>query len=328
MLTKTDLTIIGGGPAGISAAVNAASEGLCTILVDSTQKFGGQAGSSSLIENFLGFPEGISGEELTKRSIRQADRFNVDFKAPFNVVDIQKNNDGWTIVNDDDESIECKVVLLAMGIQYRSLSAKNIARFIGAGVSYGSPSLSENYFGKTIGIIGGANSAGQAAVYLSSCPECKILLIIRSNRLEDKMSAYLVNKIKSAPNIEVFTNSEVTQACGINELKSVILSKNGILGEINLDRLFILIGAKPKTSWLKGKIVLDDNGFIVTGNDVILSDIYKGYNSSLKPLPSETIPGVFAAGDVRADSVKRVANAVGDGARAINDIHKYLSSTK
>jgi thioredoxin reductase (NADPH) len=335
-ITEVDIMIIGGGPAGLSAAINAASEGLSTILCDSTQRFGGQAGSSSLIENFLGFPDGVSGELLTKLAIKQAAKFNVDFKAPFNATRImKKSNDTFDVCSDDEEIVNCKVVLLAMGVNYKSLNARNIARFIGCGVSYGSPSLSENYSGKIIGVIGGANSAGQAAHFLSSCIDCKVVLIIRGDKIEDKMSRYLIEKIEKSPNIEVLTHTEVIDARGGTDLEGVIIKTKDGNKDIDMERLFILIGAKPKTVWLKDVVVLDDNGFILTGNEVSHHKIWtrggrkwNKMNGIYKPLSSETVPGIFAAGDVRASSVKRVSNAIGEGARAINDIHQYLAKWK
>jgi thioredoxin reductase (NADPH) len=306
-----DLAIIGGGPAGISAAVCAASEGLKTVIIDNSPKgFGGQAGTSSLIENFFGFPEGVTGSELTQRGIAQAAKFNVHFKAPFNVAKVERC-DNLFHLSDDDDILTSKTVLLAMGISYKLHDAINLSRFTGNGVSYGSPSLSENYDGKTIGIVGGANSAGQAAVYLASCMHCKVKLIIRSGSISDKMSSYLVAKVLSLPNIEILTDTDLIEARGGEVLEEVIISQGYQINPLKLDKLFILIGAKAKTAWLKSLVQVDDSGLIRTGNG---------------GRQMQAMPGIFAAGDIRSGSVKRVAAAVGEGARAVNDIHAYLAS--
>jgi len=324
-----DLVIIGGGPAGLSAAINAASEGIKTTMCDAQPQFGGQAGTSSLIENLMGFPEGISGKELAMKSIQQASKFDVDFRAPFNAVNLTRSKNGWTVTDDDGEQISCKTVLLSMGVSYRSLNAKNVARFIGnGGISYGSPSITDSYSGKTVGVVGGANSAGQAAVYLGQCSECQVKLIIRSGSITDKMSTYLCNKIASMPNIEVIVDSEISEAKGVSCLSGVSLKQKDGYREIEMERLFILIGAKPKTNWLKGIVPMDAFGFICTGESSYKKlaetgeeDIFEGR----LPLYTECLPGIFVAGDVRVNSVKRVAAALGEGSRAVNDVHQYLS---
>lgn len=321
---KCDVLIIGGGPAGLSAAVNAASEGLKTIICDAANRFGGQAGSSTLIENLVGFPEGISGEELTRRSVTQAGKFNVEFKAPFNTVGLARNPDGgWIAISDEDEMIEARAVLVSIGVTYKALHAKNIARYIGCGVSYGSPSLSENYSDKTICIIGGANSAGQAAVYLAGCSNCNVVLIVRGNSLEAKMSTYLVDKIAEMPNIRVITETEVVEADGYDKLEHITIKNNKTGEEERLDatKLFILIGAKPKTAWLRGVVPLDDAGFIIAGGNTC------GMNpeAGRKLLFTEAVDGLFVAGDIRSGSTKRVSSAIGEGSRAVSDIHTYFA---
>lgn len=326
-----DLLIIGGGPAGLSAAVSASSEGLNVIVVDSAGKFGGQAGSSSLIENFLGFPDGISGDELTQKSLEQATKFKTEFLSPFNAIKLETTPEGLhKVVSDMNDSIICKTILLATGVNYRSHTAQGLSRFIGYGVSYGSPSLSESFKNvQTIVIIGGANSAGQAAVHLASCSECEIKLVVRANSVTDRMSDYLIKKIESFSNIEVLLNTEVVQAKGIGHLQSVVVRDPSGEREIPTTRMYILIGAKPKTLWLQGTVVLDKNGFIVTGADVFAEPTGEGLwprtDKFRPPLSMETIPGVFAAGDVRAQPLKRVAGAVGEGAKAVTDIHSYLA---
>lgn len=313
---KYDLLIIGGGMAGLSAAVNAASEGLSTIVCDGSFQFGGQAGTSSLIENLLGFPQGITGADLTVKAVEQASKFNTEFRAPFNVVGLTQVNGYWVATGDDDETITAKAVLLAMGVTYRYLQAPGISRFVGNGVSYGSPSMSESFAGKTITIIGGANSAGQAAVYLSQCKDCHVKLLIRGNSLEDKMSTYLCEKITSADNIEVMVNTEVREAHGADKLDSVTITRKGVPETMHTDRLFVLIGAKPKTSWLRSTpIKLDENGYIITDDSLNVNSTL-GYE--------EMVYGMFAAGDIRSGSVKRVSSALGEGSIAVNAVHKYI----
>lgn len=340
------LVIVGGGAAGLSAAINAASEGVSTILCDSASQFGGQAGTSSLIENLMGFPEGISGKDLMMRSVEQASRFNVDFRAPFNVIGLDKDQDCWTVKNDEGDTITCSTVLLSIGVTYRALNAKNIARFMGnGGVSYGSPVMGGNYKNKTVAIVGGANSAGQAAVYMSQQPGTTVHLIVRSESIRDKMSEYLCHKIEESSNIIVHTGTEVLEAKGKDKLSSVVVKTtkqtfdnsgkekpiSNTIESIGLDKLYILIGAKPKTKWLEGIVPMDKNGFILTGkdakNELLLSGRYNELFHNDRPfLPTECLPGVFVAGDVRADSVKRVAAAIGEGSRAVNDVHSYLAT--
>lgn len=322
-LLNCDVIIIGGGPAGLSAAINTASEGLCTVLCDSTSKgFGGQAGRSSLIENFFGFPEGISGIEMTDRAVAQARKFNTIFLSLFNAISIVRVEDNFLqVINDDEEYILGKVVLLSIGIAYKKLDCMGINEFIGRGVHYGSPSMVDNFAGRTVMIVGGANSAGQAAMYLSKCPTCKVILLIRSNSINDKMSTYLSERITSPDSpIEVITNSEISEVKGFLTLNSVVIKDRieDSTREITVDSLYILIGAQPKTSWLRNIVNLDENGFIITGNNIC------GQNNGLFSM--ETSTGIFAAGDVRLGSVKRVAAAVGEGARAVNDIHQYLAT--
>lgn len=315
---KYDLIIIGSGPSGLSAAINAASEGLSVVMLEAKMCFGGQAGTSTLIENYLGFPDGVTGRQLTDAALAQAAKFNVEFLAPFNAVKLTQTGKCWSVTSDEDVVVEAKAVLITLGISYKALPAKNVSRFIGCGVSYGSPSLAENFSGKTISIIGGANSAGQAALFLAKCKECQVNLIVRGEGLEDKMSSYLINRINNATNIRLATHTVVEEAIGHSNLEELVIDTQGTKSTIHTDRMFVLIGAKPKTSWLKDVLRLDSNGFILTG-----------LNASIATTGNfEAAPGVFAAGDVRANSVKRVAAAIGEGSMAINDIHQYLTSNK
>ncbi len=327
---KYDLIICGSGPAGLSAAINAASEGLSVVVLEAKTCFGGQAGTSTLIENYLGFIDGVSGRELTNIALAQASKFGVEFKAPFLANKLVKSGKCWNVVSDDNEVVEAKAVLIAIGINYKALAATNVARFVGCGVSYGSPSLSEDYSGKSISIVGGANSAGQAALYLAKCKECHVNLIVRGAGLEDKMSTYLIQRINKTENIQLLTHTTVEKAIGHSHLEQLVVNTDGNSGEIDTDRLFVLIGAKPKTSWLADTLSLDEGGFILTGNDVAENLIRGGAytQSDLPVIPNLTTSqdGVFAVGDVRSGSVKRVAAGIGEGSMVVNEIHKYLSS--
>lgn len=320
---QCDLVIVGGGPAGLSAALNAASEGLRTIICESSHTFGGQAGTSSLIENYLGFPDGISGTALTRAAMAQAVKFNAEFHIPFHVIRIEREQEKLYVIDDNEDRICCVAVILATGITYKRLEAINIGRFIGSGVSYGSPSLSDDFSGRTVCVIGGANSAGQAACYLAQCSGCNVILVVRSNSIGNRMSDYLVKKIEGYDNIRVMVNSRVLEARGVMELDGVIvrtqLSEQEETKELILTtHLFILIGAIPKTQWLRSLVPLDEYGFIMTGNNTC----------SLELLPTECAQGIFVAGDVRSGSAKRVAGAVGEGQRAVSDVHTYISKLK
>jgi len=301
-----DLVIIGSGIAGLSASIYAASEGISTLIVDGATTFGGQAATASLIENLIGFPEGISGKELAARAIEQASKFGVEFKSPFFADKMEKDGLYWKITSDDEEVVMAKTVLLAMGVTYRSLEAENVSRFLGTGISYGSPSLSENFKGKTVSVVGGANSAGQAAVYLAGCKECNVNLIVRADSIEKGMSNYLVNKLRHLENITIWTGAEVSESKGKEHLECFEVNTPTGVVEIECDRAFILIGAKPKTHWLEGVIPLDDNGFVLSDKNL------------------EVVPGIFAAGDIRAESVKRVGSALGEGARSVNGVRDHL----
>lgn len=321
MNTKYDLIIIGSGPSGLSAAINSASEGLNVVILECKMCFGGQAGTSTLIENYLGFPQGVTGRQLTDLAVTQSAKFGVEFKAPFLAVKLKQMGKCWGVMSDEGEIVEGKAVLITGGISYKALQAKNLSRFVGCGVSYGSPSLSENFTGKTVSIVGGANSAGQAALFLAKCKECHVNLIVRGGSLEDKMSTYLITRINKQDNIQLYTNTIVEEAEGHDSLEELTIRQSNLPISLHSDRLFVLIGAKPKTMWLEDVLKLDDSGFILTGYDLpIGSESIRHFETSAR--------GIFAAGDIRAKSVKRVAAAIGEGSMAINDIHSYLSTTK
>ena len=319
-----DLVIVGAGPAGLSAAVYAASEGLRTVVVDGANQPGGQAGTSSKIENYLGFPKGVSGADLTSLAVAQAYNFGVDFRMPFRVDTIRNSSEHKTIVADDGEEIICSYVILALGVSYIPLRAKSLPLYLGRGVSYGSPQYDQQHFtNKKVFVVGGANSAGQAAVYLSSCPSCEVNLLIRGPSIEDKMSNYLIQNLAGRPNVKILTNSQLSEVRGDGLLQEAYIEQGGEGQWMPADNIFVLIGAKPKTQWLSECISTDRQGFILTGAEVVRDLWIK----DMPPLPLETsCQGIFAAGDIRSGSQKRVASAVGEGANAVSNIHQRIVS--
>lgn len=311
-----DLVIIGGGPAGLSAAVTASSEGLATTVLDSAQKFGGQAGTSTMIENYIGFPQGITGEQLTAAMIEQARKFNVELVAPARVYGIQRRGDRHlTVKTDNGENFSAPAVMLASGVQYRKIAATNLTDFLGRGVSYGSPSLASNFEGKQLYIIGGANSAGQAALHLSRSGSCEVHLLIRG-QLRDKMSDYLIREIQAHSNIHIHEGCELEAVEGQEVITAVtVRTRDNTMWRAPADRLFILAGAVPKVHWLPVAVLRDTYGFPITGGS--------------GRLPHESsIPGIFIAGDVRSGSVKRCASAIGEGATTVAEIHEYLKQER
>lgn len=320
-----DLIIVGAGPAGLSAAVNGASEALNTVVLDREDRFGGQAGTSTLIENYPGFPEGLTGEELATRMVSQAVKFNAEFQAPFPVEGFEVTDEG-IVVQDEAALFIGNSVILSGGVQYRRHMARNLAAYLGRGVRYGSPTLSSRYEDKDLLVVGGANSAGQAARHLAKSAGCKVHLIVRGNSIDTKMSAYLADHIRAAENIEVHTETEITAVDGDDKLRKVtVKTKSGDERDMDADRLFLLIGAVPKTKWLPSEVTCDRHGFILTGTD-LPDEIRDRFAEQCgrAPFGQETsVPGLFAAGDVRHGTTKRVASAVGEGVGAIQDIHRY-----
>ena len=317
-----DLIVVGGGPAGLGAAVYGASEGLRTVLVEQLAT-GGQAGQSSRIENYLGFPDGVSGSQLTDRARRQAVRFGAEVLTTRRVVRLETRGSSRTVVFDDDTELSAHAVILATGVAYRTLEAPGLEGLTGRGVYYGSASTEAPHCkGRDVYIVGGANSAGQAAVYFSRHAN-RVHILVRSSGLEATMSAYLIEQIDQIENIEVHTCTEVVEGKGAEHLERLTLrnTATGESREVDGEWLFIFIGAAPRTDWLP--VRLDDRGFVLTGPD--LGGRPHGWPLDRDPYHLETsVPGVFAAGDVRAESVKRVASAVGDGAMAVTLVHRYL----
>jgi thioredoxin reductase (NADPH) len=322
-----DLIVVGGGPAGLSAAINAESERVNTIVLDSAYQFGGQAGTSSLIENYPAFPEGVSGKRLASLMIDQALKFDTEFLAPWRAKEIEKTDEGL-VVSDGGEQILGKAVLLSSGVEYRRLVVPNLAAYLGRGVSYGSPRPADIYDEKQVYVVGGANSAGQAAMHLSKFTNCTVNMLVRGKSIEDKMSSYLHERISETENIEVHTETEIESVDGDGHLKEIVVRTPGGNETLSADELFIMIGAAPRTDWLPGVITRDNAGFVKAGADIEEEGRHEFLDSTGRlPLTHETvIPGLFTAGDVRFGTTKRVASAVGDGATVIPDVHRYLAT--
>lgn len=320
-----DVTVIGAGPAGLSAALNAASEGLKTIVLEAEAP-GGQAGTSSKIENYLGFPTGISGQALAGRAQIQAQKFGTKIALPRAVKKIISSDNIFTIDIESDESIKSKTIVIASGARYRSLGLEEEKNFENTGLYYAATAMEGSLCeGEEVIIVGGGNSAGQAAVFLSKTAK-HVHILVRGEGLAASMSDYLIERINSSDLITLHTSTEIIELRGENNLKQVVWKnrKSGETKELDLRHVFLMIGAVPNTGWLEGSgVKLDDKGFVCTGSDVFDSSWPL---KNRPPLMLETnVPGIFAAGDVRANSVKRVTSAVGEGGMAINSVHKYLS---
>jgi thioredoxin reductase (NADPH) len=322
-----DLIVIGGGPAGLGAAVYGASEGLRTVLVERTAT-GGQAGQSSRIENYLGFPDGVSGAQLTGRARRQAAKFGAEVLTTRDVIGLEVNGSARSVRFADGSGIDAHTVILATGVSYRRLAAPGLDDMTGRGVYYGS-ALTEAAAcsGQDVFIVGGANSAGQAAVYLSRGAK-SVTILVRGPSLEQSMSYYLVQQIRDIPNISVRTCTEVTGCAGSDHLECLTLrdTSTGATEQVDAQWLFLFIGAAPLTDWLDGVVERDHLGFVVAGPDLsVEGQLPKGWSLDRPPYHLETsVPGVFVAGDARAESAKRVASAVGEGAMAVMLVHRYL----
>ena len=324
-----DLIIVGGGPAGLGAAVYGASEGLKTLLVE-RQAVGGQAGQSSRIENYLGFPDGISGGDLTTRARRQVGKFQAEVLNTREVVGLRADGAARTLTLADGGEVSAHSVVLATGVAYRPLVADGVTELTGSGIYYGSAATEGPACeGADVFIIGGANSAGQAAMYFSRFAK-KVTLLVRGDSLESSMSYYLIQQLAQVANIEVRTRCEVIGAHGDGHLQAITIcdSKNGMSTTIECGYLFVFIGAEPRTDWLGETVARDERGFVYTGPDLLAGGARpKGWDRDRDPFYLEcSVPGIFAAGDVRANSVKRVASAVGEGAMAVTLVHRYLEA--
>ncbi len=323
-----DLVVVGGGPAGLGAAVYGASEGLRTLLVE-RHATGGQAGQSSRIENYLGFPDGVSGSQLTDRARRQAVKFGAELLTTADVVALEAAGPARRLVLGDGGSIDAHAVILATGVSYRQLDAPGLSDLTGQGVFYGSalteaPSCS----GENVYVVGGANSAGQAAMYFARHAK-SVTMLVRGRGLEASMSHYLIEQIAAVPNIHVRACTEVVSGHGDGHLEGLVLRDNatGETERVDTQWLFIFIGAAPRTDWLDGVVARDEHGFVLAGPDLVVDGRRPaGWGAERDPYHLESsLPGVFVAGDARAESVKRVASAVGEGAMAVALVHRYLA---
>jgi len=320
-----DLVVVGGGPAGLGAAVYGASEGLKTLLVE---KFatGGQAGQSSRIENYLGFPDGLSGSQLTDRARRQAVKFGAELLTTSEVTGLELSGPARTVRLSDGSAIDAKAVILATGVSYRQLQTPGCTEMTGAGVFYGAAlSEAEACRDQDVYVVGGANSAGQAAVYLSRYAK-SVTMLVRAPSLEKSMSYYLIEQIAGIDRITVRVSTEVAEVTGSGHLEQLTLRDvdSGKTETVDAQQLFIFIGAAPGTGWLNGVVARDDHGFVLAGPDLSEDDL-ADWPLDRPPYHLETsVPGVFATGDVRSESAKRVASAVGEGAMAVMLVHRYL----
>ncbi|MGB0010739.1 MAG: FAD-dependent oxidoreductase [Candidatus Sulfotelmatobacter sp.] len=322
-----DLVIVGAGPSGLAAAVYAASEGLDVLVIEADSP-GGQAGSSSKIENYLGFPMGISGNELAGRAAAQAQKFGAKVLVANNVTKLNCERHPYELTVDCGQTIRARTVVIASGAQYNKPNIDNLKRFEGQGVYYGATYIEAQLCGNDEAIVvGGGNSAGQAAVYLSQTAS-KVHMLVRSSRLSDTMSRYLIQRIEENPAIAMHYRTEIIGLDGDTQLESVTWQdKNtGEKSSHNIRHLFIMAGASPRTEWLKGCVLLDSKGFILTGRDLDpLSQSFKWPLPRAPQMLETSLPGVFAVGDVRAGNVKRVAAAVGEGSISIYLVHRALA---
>jgi thioredoxin reductase (NADPH) len=323
-----DVCIVGGGPAGLAAAVYGASEGLSTVIVE-REAPGGQAGQSAAIENYLGFPKGLSGADLAHRAIAQVSRFGAEMVLAREVVGFETRGPVRTVLLAGSGEIEARALIVATGVSYQRLDAAGLDELTGRGVYYGADASEANQCqGEDVYVVGAANSAGQAALYLSSFAK-RVVLVVRAATLMETMSQYLVERITSAPNVVVRYRTEVVAGRGDGHLETLTLANrdSGATEDVSSSWLFVFIGASPRTEWLGPDVVRDDKGFVITGQELVGHPVTRLWPLARAPFALETsVPGVFAAGDVRLDSMKRVASAVGEGAMSIYLVHRYLAT--
>jgi thioredoxin reductase (NADPH) len=320
-----DLLVVGGGPAGLAAAVYGASEGMTTTLAEDTA-LGGQAGTSSRIENYLGFPAGLSGEELAARAVLQAQKFGVRIKLASRAIDLCSNGDSHQVRFEDDEIVTARSLIIATGAHYNRLPLDRLGDFEGVGVYYAATQMEAQACASgPVVIVGGGNSAGQAALFLAA-NRARVHLVIRATSLTSSMSRYLIDQILASPQIDVHSGTEVTALLGDRELEGVELrsADGGGTATLPIGGLFVFIGARPNTLWLDGQLAEDEHGFLLTGADIPESAL----DGAQAPLLLETSrPGIFCVGDVRSQSVKRVATAIGEGSMAVRLVYERLQAT-
>ena len=322
-----DLVIVGAGPGGLASAVYGGSEGLRTVLIE-REAPGGQAGTSSYIENYLGFPSGLSGGDLARRGVAQARRFGVEILTPQKAVGLRIDGPYKYVTLTDGSELSCHVLMLSVGVSWTLLPAENADRFVGSGVYYGAAMTEAMHAsGKTVFMVGAGNSAGQAAMYFKDHAS-KVIMLVRGDSLSAKMSHYLVRRIESTENIEVRLNTEITECQGLARLEGLGLRSkgSGVVESVPAEYLFAFLGAAPHTQWLDGLVVCDERGFILTGPDLDPNVHLRDWPLEREPFMLETnVPGVFACGDARHDSVKRVASAVGEGSVSVSFMHQILA---
>jgi thioredoxin reductase (NADPH) len=326
-----DLVVIGAGPAGLAAAVYGASEGLETVALDAVAT-GGQAGTSSRIENYLGFPAGVSGAELTDRAVLQAEKFGAQLAIPARATSLERHADHYGIGLAEGEALRARAVVIATGVQYRKLPVARLEDLEGTSVYYAATLMEAQVCrGDPVVVVGGGNSAGQAALFLTGYAEV-VRLLLREEELTENMSRYLADRIERSPGIEVHLHTEVRELCGERALEAVVAEDNrtGQRERIDARAMFVFIGAVPHTDWLDGQVKLDSGGYILTGPDACddAADDDGGEDARTPLMLETSLPGIFAAGDVRSSSIKRVASAVGEGSIAIRMVHERVGDRR
>ncbi|HEX2194579.1 MAG TPA: FAD-dependent oxidoreductase [Candidatus Limnocylindria bacterium] len=321
-----DLVIVGGGPAGLAAAVYGASEGLKTLLVE-REAPGGQAGTTSRIENYLGFPAGLTGGDLARRALAQARRLGAEILSPQEVVGIRRGDPYRVVQLSDGSELSCQTVVVATGVSYRKLDLPRASELAGAGIYYGAATTEAVLYRDTdVGVVGGGNSAGQAAVYLARFAR-SVTVLVRGDSLTATMSQYLIEQMEALPNVRIRFSTRISEVRGDTHLTGLTVVGPEGPEEMELAAVFMFIGQTPRTEWLEGSVLRDDGGFVVTGPNVLVDRKPPGgWGLTREPFLLEaSMPGVFCAGDVRHRSIKRIASAVGEGAMAVQFVHQYLA---
>jgi thioredoxin reductase (NADPH) len=324
-----DVVVVGAGPAGLAAAVYGASEGLRTLLVDRHAP-GGQAGSSARIENYLGFPAGVSGSDLTRRAVTQAQRLGAEMLVPIDVTGVSIEAGYKHLTLSDGREIVTRAVLAATGMEYREHPAPGVLDLTGAGVYYGAATTEAPAFSdRRVLVVGGGNSAGQAAVHLARYAK-DVQIVVRRESLRDTMSQYLIEQIDKSPNIRIRARTELDRVEGSGHVERVALTPDGGASQVEeIDAVFVFIGTRPRSDWLPAGVLRDAKGFVITGRDLSADTGFaRIWKERRQPMLLETsAPGVFAAGDIRAGAMNRVASAVGEGSMAVRFVHDYLAQT-